>query len=64
MIISIRAFGPSSLTFIVNAGQRLVTTNGTTSGSTPCVTVTGAGTSWQVSDSSCRTWAIHDHLQH
>jgi hypothetical protein len=50
-IISIRAFGPSSLTFIVNAGQRLVTTNGTTSGSTQyAVTVTGAGSSWQVSD--------------
>jgi hypothetical protein len=50
-IVSIRAFGPSSLTFIVNAGQRLVTTNGTTSGSTQyAVTVTGAGSSWQVSD--------------
>ncbi len=50
-IISIRAFGPSSLTFIVNAGQRLVTTNGTTSGSTQyAVTVTGAGSAWQVSD--------------
>jgi hypothetical protein len=50
-IISIRAFGPSSLTFIVTAGQRLVTTNGTTSGSTQyAVTVTGAGSSWQVSD--------------
>jgi hypothetical protein len=50
-IVSIRAFGPSSLTFIVNAGQRLVTTNGTTSGSTAyAVTVTGAGSSWQVSD--------------
>jgi hypothetical protein len=50
-IVSIRAFGPSSLTFIVNAGQRLVTTKGTTSGSTAyAVTVTGAGSSWQVSD--------------
>jgi hypothetical protein len=50
-IVSIRAFGPSSLTFIVNAGQRLVTTNGTTGGSTAyAVTVTGAGSSWQVSD--------------
>ena len=50
-IVSIRAFGPSSLTFIVNAGQRLVTVNGTTSGSTQyAVTVTGAGSSWQVSD--------------
>jgi hypothetical protein len=50
-ITSIRAFGPSSLTFIVNAGQRLATTNGITSGSTAyAVTVTGAGSSWQVSD--------------
>ena len=50
-ITSIRAFGPSSLTFIVNARQRLVTTKGTTSGSTQyAVTVTGAGSSWQVSD--------------
>ncbi len=50
-IVSIRAFGPSSLTFIVNAGQRLVTASGTTSGSTAyAVTVTGAGSSWQVSD--------------
>ncbi|MGH3153371.1 MAG: hypothetical protein ACRDOB_21935 [Streptosporangiaceae bacterium] len=50
-ITSIRAFGPSSLTFIVNAGQRLATTNGITSGSTQyAVTVTGAGSSWQVSD--------------
>ncbi len=50
-IVSIRAFGPSSLTFIVNAGQRLVTANGTTRGSTAyAVTVTGAGSSWQVSD--------------
>jgi hypothetical protein len=50
-ITSIRAFGPSSLTFIINAGQRLATTNGITSGSTAyAVTVTGAGSSWQVSD--------------
>jgi hypothetical protein len=51
VIVSIRAFGSSSLTFIVSAGQRLVTTHGTTSGSTAyAVTVTGAGSSWQVSD--------------
>jgi hypothetical protein len=50
-ITSIRAFGPSSLTFIVNAGQRLATVDGITSGSTAyAVTVTGAGSSWQVSD--------------
>jgi hypothetical protein len=51
VIDSLRAFGPSSITFIVTAGQRLVTTNGTTSGSTQyAVTVTSSGSSWQVSD--------------
>jgi hypothetical protein len=50
-ITSLRAFGPSSMTFIVTAGQRLVTANGTSSGSTKyAVTVTGSGSSWQVSD--------------
>ena len=51
VIKSLRAFGPSSMTFIVTAGQRLATTNGTSSGSTQyAVTVTGSGNSWQVSD--------------
>jgi hypothetical protein len=51
VISSLRAFGSSSLTFVVNAGQRLVTSNGTTNGSTQyAVTVTGSGTSWQVND--------------
>ncbi len=51
VIDSLRAFGPSSMTFIITAGQRLVSTKGTTSGSTQyAVTVTGSGTSWQVSD--------------
>jgi hypothetical protein len=50
-IDSLRAFGSSSLTFIVTAGQRLVSSHGTTSGSTQyAVTVTGSGGSWQVSD--------------
>jgi hypothetical protein len=50
-INSLRAFGPSSMTFIVAAGQRLATTNGTSNGSTQyAVTVTGSGSSWQVSD--------------
>jgi hypothetical protein len=50
-IDSLRAFGPSSLTFIVTAGQRLVSSHGTTSGSTQyAITVTGSGASWQVSD--------------
>ena len=49
-ISSLRAFGPSSMTFTVTA-QRLVTRNGTSSGSTQyAVTVTGSGASWQVSD--------------
>lgn len=51
VINSLRAFGPSSMTFIVTAGQRLATTHGTSSGSTQyAVTVTGSGSSWQVSD--------------
>jgi hypothetical protein len=51
VIDSLRAFGPSSMTFIVTAGQRLVSAKGTTSGSTQyAITVTGSGTSWQVSD--------------
>jgi hypothetical protein len=50
-ISSLRAFGPSSLTFIVTAGQRLATASGTSSGSTQyAVTVTGSGGSWKVSD--------------
>jgi hypothetical protein len=50
-IDSLRAFGPSSLTFVVTAGQRLVSSHGTTSGSTQyAITVTGSGRSWQVSD--------------
>jgi hypothetical protein len=51
VINSLRAFGPSSMTFIVTAGQRLATSNGTSSGSTRyAVTVTGSGSSWQASD--------------
>jgi hypothetical protein len=50
-ISSLRAFGPSSMTFIVTAGQRLATSNGTSTASTQyAVTVTGSGGSWQVSD--------------
>jgi hypothetical protein len=51
VITSLRAFGPSSMTFIVTAGQRLVSASGTTTGSTQyAVTVTGSDRSWQVSD--------------
>jgi len=50
-IDALRAFGPSSMTFIVTAGQRLVTSHGTSHGSTQyAVTVTGSGGGWQVSD--------------
>jgi hypothetical protein len=50
-INSLRAFGPSSLTFIVTTGQHLVSSQGTTNGSTQyAVTVTGSGSSWQVDD--------------
>jgi 3-oxoacyl-ACP reductase-like protein len=51
VISSLRAFGPASMTFTVDAGQQLVTRNGTSTGRTQyAVTVTGSGTSWQVSD--------------
>ncbi len=51
VINSLRAFGPSSLTFIATGTQHLVTAKGTSSGSTQyAVTVTGSGTSWQVND--------------
>ena len=50
-INSLRAFGPSSLTFILTAGQRLATSDGTSNASTQyAVTVTGSGSSWQASD--------------
>ena len=51
VINSLRAFGSSSLTFIVNTGQRLVSSRGTTHGTAQyAVTVTGSGSSWQVND--------------
>lgn len=50
-IASIRAFGPSSLTFLVALTQRVTGTKGTTqSTANYAVTVTGAGSQWQVSD--------------
>lgn len=50
-IVSLRAFGPTSLTFIVQVDQKVTGTKGSTRKSTRyAVTVTGAGTSWQVSD--------------
>jgi hypothetical protein len=51
VINSLRAFGPSSLTFIVTTGQRLVSSRGTTKGSAQyAVTVAGSGSNWQVDD--------------
>jgi hypothetical protein len=51
VIDSLRTFGPSSLTFVVTAGQHLVTSHGTTNGSAHyAITVIGSGTSWQVND--------------
>jgi hypothetical protein len=51
VINSLRGFGPTSLTFIVTTGQQLVSSRGTTNGSTQyAVTVTGSGSSWQVDD--------------
>jgi hypothetical protein len=51
VIDSLRAFGPSSLTFIATATQHLVTSHGTSNGSTQyAVTVTASGNSWQVND--------------
>jgi hypothetical protein len=50
-IDSLRAFGPSSLTFVVNTTQHLVSSHGTSNGSAQyAVTLTGSGSSWQVSD--------------
>jgi hypothetical protein len=50
-INSLRAFGSGSLTFVVNTTQKLVSSKGTTHGSTQyAVTVTGSGDSWQVDD--------------
>jgi hypothetical protein len=51
VIDSLRAFGPSSLTFVITAGQRLVSAGSTTNGSTQyAVTVISSGDTWQVSD--------------
>ncbi|MGO8961489.1 MAG: hypothetical protein ACLQFR_29580 [Streptosporangiaceae bacterium] len=49
-IQSIRAFGPDSLTFVVQISARLTDLLGHSQSSTAyAVTVTGSGTSWQVS---------------
>jgi hypothetical protein len=49
VINSLRAFGPSSLTFVATGTQHLTTSKGASSGSAQyAITVTGSGTSWQV----------------
>jgi hypothetical protein len=50
-ITSLRAFGPSSLTFVVTLTEKLTTTKGTTDQTANyAITVTGSGSSWQVSN--------------
>ncbi|HBW18168.1 MAG: hypothetical protein ACLPN6_26470 [Streptosporangiaceae bacterium] len=50
-ILSLRAFGPGSITFVVAVTERITSTNGTSQVSTDyAVTVTGGDTSWLVSD--------------
>ena len=48
-IDSISAFGPTSLTFVVQVAQRIASTTGTSRSSTAySVTLTGSSTNWQV----------------
>ena len=50
-ILALRAFGPSSLTFVVAVAQRISSTKGTSRQSTDyAVTLSGDGASWQVTD--------------
>src|SRR5215472_5617681 len=50
-IASIRAFGPGSITFVVNIAQQLATTQGTSTKTTQyAVTVVSAAGGWQVND--------------
>jgi hypothetical protein len=50
-IHSLRAFGPSSITFLVDTRQHLETSGGASNaGKQYAVTVTGSGTSWLVND--------------
>jgi hypothetical protein len=51
VISSLRAFGPSSMTFVVTISQEIIDTSGRSRVSGRyAVTVTGAGPSWQVND--------------
>ena len=50
-ILALRAFGPSSLTFVVAVAQRITSSKGTSEQNTDySVTLTGTGSAWQVSD--------------
>jgi hypothetical protein len=50
-ILSLRAFGPSSLTFVVAVTQRVTSSKGTSRRTTDyMITLTGTGSAWQVSD--------------
>ncbi len=50
-ITSLRAFGPSSVTFVVTISQEITATSGRSQVSTQyAVTVTGTGNDWQVND--------------
>jgi hypothetical protein len=50
-INSLRAFGPSSMTFVVTVSQQIAAGGSTSQTSTQyAVTVTGSGNAWQVSD--------------
>jgi hypothetical protein len=51
IIDSLKAFGPSSITFVVTINRKITETSGRSQASAQyAVTVTGAGTSWQVND--------------
>jgi hypothetical protein len=51
VINSLRAFGPSSITFVVTISQQITATNGRNQVSAQyAVTVTSEGTGWQVND--------------
>ena len=50
-ILAVRAFGPTSLTFVVAISQRITSTKGSSKQITNyAVTLTGTGSSWQVND--------------
>jgi hypothetical protein len=50
-ITGLRAFGPSSMTFVVAVAQKVTGTQGTSQNTIDyAVTVTGAGTIWKVND--------------